>query len=180
MADQTVSEDTSELFRRLGQLVMFWNRAEETTRLLIRDIATGEPHDIDTLTAHMGSIGLCDALRTLSNDTADTKLNSCINHFIKYFEIMREYRNYYVHSLVGIEGGEGVLMSISARSNLSLHTESVLSIDVADAAHKCFQLQNFGAAIHDHIINKSENLPSLDKLVLPVRLEKPRTPIRDI
>lgn len=180
-------EGQEEFLAELGTLVMLWNRLEEFARLLIRLVYYEHPDKSDILTAHMGTTSLCNTLRTLSSEFATPESHDRIMHYVTYLEIIREYRNYYVHGILGYEEGGGYLQATSARSRYTLHHETITIEHLRTATRRCWRLHEYGGALFEYLEDrlrakrkkKTLQLQLPDKPPLPERLQKPRIMFRD-
>ncbi len=181
MALHSISEEYADVLAQVGILVVYWNRVEEAARLLVRHFNRGDRDRSDILTAHMGTNSLCDALRTLSSAYCKSHEQEHIRHYIKLLERVREYRNYYIHGLLGYEEGMGQIQTLSARSNLILHAESVDAEDIENIAIRCLEVSRYGINLYERLRQREsarkqkKRLPPLpDKPPLPNKLRKPQ------
>jgi|SRR6185437_2030581 len=170
----------------LGALVVQWNHAEALLNALLSYLSGGGAR-IEILAAHMNTVAVCQALRTLANDKlTDDDVAPHVIHYADCFERLREYRNYYVHGIkaVGISEGEavGIAETVTARQRWTLH-QLVLSIDdLRQTILLLTDLVRYGSNIMAHLMwthNKSlpiseENRSLSEKLPLPDKLQKPR------
>jgi hypothetical protein len=87
----------------LGRLIVNWNQAENSLRQILIDLCGASPA-IWILTAELGSVSLENALKGASFDIGQARLTPYIEHCIEWFSRLREYRNYYVHSINASRG----------------------------------------------------------------------------
>ena len=122
------------LLAKLGLLVVKWNQFETLTQTVLEAlIGGGEKTYI--LTAHMGNVSLCDAIRTMGNEFAPDEAKTHLTHLLDLFERLREYRNYYVHGISDLTEASdglpiGVAQSLSAKARLVLHQGRVDEADL--------------------------------------------------
>jgi hypothetical protein len=134
----TSDPKTRELLAKLGEIAVQWNDLEAITQTMLANLVKGDAAII-ILTAHMGSVSLLDALRTLSNEYGSEHIQSHVSHFLDFFEILRGYRNYYVHSIQAtgydLDGSPlGHAFSYSARRRLITHVETIALSQLERAA----------------------------------------------
>lgn len=123
------------ILSKVGELASVWNTLEQSIRYLLMFTLERQcpPTPLaQILTAHMGSVTLCEALRTAANEFTEGDLQARILHAVSYVEALRGYRNYYLHGFthVGWRGREtgaepiGFLQATSAKSRLVEHEET--------------------------------------------------------
>lgn len=140
----------------------------------------------------MSSTAQCDALRVWANDKAVAEHRAHLLHTIQFTEILRSYRNHYVHTTIGVPGADdsaigeafGLLhttVQVTARKKLVSRTDNVRAEDLRVAYDQTVVLTNYLTALQYHIKppslggNETEaRLPSsLEKPPLPDRLRLP-------
>ncbi len=91
-------------YATLGRLVVEWNLAEATLRLLLNKVAGPDGFDSETraqlLTSELGAVGLAQALQSHADVMQDRKLAAAIDYAVKCYQNLRGHRNYYVHGIV--------------------------------------------------------------------------------
>ncbi|MET3892063.1 hypothetical protein ABIE41_003139 [Bosea sp. OAE506] len=168
----------------LAYVLVRWNNYEAMLSLILYSIIGGGPK-ADVLISEMGSTAMINAINTYAADFTDPPLSDHLLHSTKYFERMREYRNYYIHGIKHI-GGNGSLeagghiQTNSAKSRFVMHEQLVAPAEIVGFAEKI----EIGRAHADQIISHLwglqpgeagvKPLGSLEKPSLPKRLEKPR------
>jgi len=112
----------------LGRLAIDWNRLELLTKWMLHGLA-GPNEQTAILTAHMGSVTLTDALRTMAAEFGDKKIQPHIEHFLEALGRLRAYRNHYIHGIfeiVNLESGPvGYSETLSAKARLVSHKDLV-------------------------------------------------------
>ena len=116
-------------YASLGALTVAWNKAENSLRQILITLC-GESPQIWILTAELSAIPLERALQSGATDIASPRLRPFIEHCIEWFDRLREYRNYYIHSITDVElhySGEFVGMSwqTTAKRRLVIHQEFI-------------------------------------------------------
>lgn len=130
-AESLSPEDT--VYHRLGELIVTWNQATAMQRHLLWALS-GKTHTTDILTAHMGEVSLCDALRTLNNEYQKDPMRRYIDSFVVAMGKMREIRNYYAHGIVHTLTPEyAVLQKISAKSDLRVYMKEIDHTELRNA-----------------------------------------------
>lgn len=180
---QTYQKHT-ELLTKLGLLVVEWNRLESCAQLMVYALA-GADERIDILTAHMGTVSLSDALRTLAAECGPPKAKPHIDHFLALFERIRDYRNYYVHGLrllVSDKDGRPVAMSQSqsAKARLVIHEGTITDSELQTCIDHIEATLQYAGHIFtllwgaDKVVGAKLGASFLQKPPLPDKLQKPR------
>jgi hypothetical protein len=86
----------------MGRIVFQFNQIEDYHRRTLIHVV-GKSVEVEILTAHLGSNTINDALRTIANEILKNPEKDRVNHNIKVFERVREYRNYFVHGMIGLK-----------------------------------------------------------------------------
>jgi hypothetical protein len=89
------------IFAAVGELIYEWNNLEHVTRNLILRLV-GRTAAAQILTANLGSVPLCEALRTIGNELTKQPVQDRIINAVQYIERLREYRNFYIHGFMFI------------------------------------------------------------------------------
>ena len=79
----------------VGRLVFNWNSIENTTRELLNNFVSGGPK-VEILTQHMGSQSQIEALKLIARSKSEEE-KKAIHHAANLYEILRSYRNFFVH-----------------------------------------------------------------------------------
>lgn len=170
----------------LGILVVEWNHAESLLNTLLSFLSGGGTR-VAILTAHMNTVAVCQALRTLANEKlADDDVAPHVLHYTDYFDRLREYRNYYIHGIkaVGFSEGEavGIAETVTARERWTLHQLTLSVHDLRQSVELIIDLVRYGSKIMSHLMwthNNSLPIPEQhrslsEKPPLPEKLQKPR------
>jgi hypothetical protein len=169
---------------KLGQIAMQWNHIESLMRFALSSFVGGDKAEI--ITAHLNSTTFINIFTTLSNEFAPENLRPIIGHYVKFFERMREYRNYYIHgiSYVDEQDGEavGFLQTHTARGRLVLHQQAITLAELDACIADLDMMRTFFNRILDELVwgGSKKSLPGYRALVpedmptLPNKLNKPR------
>jgi hypothetical protein len=94
------------LFEALGELLVFWNRAEHALQRLLYGLYEPKSFDesvrVQTLIVELGNMRLTNALTTIANTLLSGDDKEHVLHTVAYFELLRPYRNYYIHGIRSI------------------------------------------------------------------------------
>lgn len=192
---KSISPEQTKFLALFGEMMVSWNRAETSLQtILMHQIRAGEKTEI--VIAHMSSNTMIDAVKTLSFEFAEDWLKEPINHFIKYFERIREYRNYYVHGIIAVVKSRrvpkrtweafGDLHTVSARGEAVYHPKKIWAEDLRFVIRHSDKISALGFAISYCLINSALKRPQEKKWLrslqqmppLPERLKKPRRSLR--
>jgi hypothetical protein len=178
------NEKTEKCLALIGLISMRFNFCESILRELL-GVYFDESIQFEITITHTGNRSLGDALRTLNNEYGNDETKPHINHFIKWFEIMTEYRNYYVHGpqMEGqLDGEPGLIIhSSTAKSRLKWHQEVATHDKLTEVAKNMDRLLNYGSALLQATSLKMQEFlakhgekpsPLPEKPPLPDRLQK--------
>lgn len=136
-----------EVFYALGELVTAWNFAENHVRSVIVTIVAGEStirqHALaEIVTAEMGAVAMAASIRAVAADVVTGPESDHLKHLVALYERVKEYRNFYVHSITGAvtklrnpSGVFAVITGTSAKSQVAYHNDllAVAKIRTASA-----------------------------------------------
>lgn len=164
----------------MGRLIFNWNNVEQTlTRIL--NILTGIYPKNQILTAHMGTKGICDALKTVAIEFYSGNEQKHLLNCVEIFTRLSDYRNYYVHSfntIIFLPSGENKagFRSTSARSKLLTHDLENDANQISEIAFQCKEVHSYFALVYNYFYytDKPEyqNLPELHPQ--PPKFTKPK------
>ena len=120
MADDPAVGQVS-YYAALGAAVVAWNRVENSLRQMLITLCGAGP-EIWILTAELSAIPLVRALNSGATDVACPRLRPFIEHCTEWFDRLREYRNYYIHSITDVSphrGGRFMGLSYRRQSELN-------------------------------------------------------------
>jgi hypothetical protein len=175
-----------EFLAHLGEVIVKWNHLEANTQVLLTAIVGGGDR-ISILTANLGNVALKEAITTFANEFASDEFKPHVLHYAEFFDRLREYRNWFTHSILAIgrtESGEamGLSQTISAKRRLTLHQKPTglaeLSefLDWLDTAHRF--ASELLCVVYE--MPGTKPLDSVTKPDLPDRLQRPRLYLRDV
>lgn len=173
-------DEFAPILIEMGRLIFNWNNVEQTLTKIL-NVLTGTYPKNQILTAHMGTSGICDALRTVATELHEGEeqehLLNCINIFIR----LRDYRNYYVHSfntIMYFPTGEhkAVFRATSARSKLIAHDLQNDANQISEVAFECKEAHSYFALVHNYFYYSDK--PEYEKLPdfhpVPFKFKKPK------
>jgi hypothetical protein len=140
----------------------------------------GQSAAIEILTAELSAVSLIQALNAISV-TLDPPIMAAVESVTEYFDVLREYRNYYVHGIraIGIrsEVGVGLTFMASAKGKLRYAEDHVTSHDLNTLKTQAQVLTKATVAILDTVFPRQGSqvnppLPSTETFPPPDRLKK--------
>jgi len=189
MADDPQDElnaGRARFFCRLGQILVTWNRCEVWARNMVQMLAGGNMR-IWVLTVEINAVSLCDALNTLTNDFAPEPVRPHLDHFRRYFDTMRVYRNYYAHGIINVgtfgDGSPppGILQAFTAKGGALRVSDELVQLDrLSWILAECERLDEYGVKVigllgsYEPTPDFREQAERLEKPPLPAGLSKPR------
>jgi hypothetical protein len=198
----------TELLAKIGQAVLAWNDLDQLLRNLIVLIAARDAISVMILTADMSTSAALNALSALAVEHSAVE-NSVRNraladqlqrglgkkeaqpivphmlHLIEYVNLLREFRNFYVHGMRTPNSDEGFLaQSMTARKRLSLFKQPITARDLETLTREIQKCIQYGGTIGEAINHARSYLQDSnqeaapptwpEKPPLPDRLVKPR------
>ncbi len=193
MSEPTFTEDRVRFSALFTRSIIAWNEAGDSARSMLEGLSQASLGSIIAI-RQLGNASLKDALlvlckflRSLENDLA-TEQASHIEHFVEGFDLLRVYRNFYVHNLRAMgpnDNGEfvGLLHAIEVKQQYSWVQQDLTMVDLREFTQQVDALRNYGDVIAKHV--KPTNallgvaqgltpLSSLQKPIWPDRLKKNR------
>lgn len=91
------ARDALELEAALGRMVQAWNETESKLKDVVRALSGGGAA-VDILISRLGEHQMCDALEAMvAHDLVPDISRSWILHAVKFFRLLRPWRNFYAH-----------------------------------------------------------------------------------
>lgn len=172
-----------------------WNNAEKAAQEMLEGLANGGVAARIAI-YQMGSASLVDALKTmasfyetLSAGEIPQKYAEHIRHFVCGFEVLRAYRNFYVHQLRGLQITDadcsGYLWDVDVKGGYRWTSGKLELQALVEFAEHCKTLETYGGAVVRAIsplpkdpslsdLEMKASLPSLQKPLWPKMLAKNR------
>lgn len=178
----------AEYEHTLVEFVTAWNRAEAALRGLLIRLCEATPASF-ILVSELGALGLAQSLSALTADRFDEDAKAAIGHAIKFFNQVREFRNYYVHGIGLVafnnQTGEafGVIDIISSKARLAAHQENIGIGELTKASDNAKQLWYLIQLLLRLLPGLTPGPPQIgltlaelpQQYPLPARLQKPRS-----
>src|SRR5678816_3029870 len=87
--------------------VITWNQLEDQARELLISTAHDEPITLRAVVVNLNTLPLQDGLKTIAHVLSTRRESSALlgehlQHFVTAMDRLREYRNFYVHSIRGM------------------------------------------------------------------------------
>ena len=147
----SVKEKFDAFLRQMGMLVLSWNSVERYLVTLIRKIVV-DTRAIDILTAHMTAEAKTQALRVCASEMPDGDVKDRFLHACKYADILRDWRNHYVHNTGQAFGaGEelfGFTQQIKARHRFIVRNETITTKDLERVEKDCKTFADFAYRLY--------------------------------
>lgn len=120
------------LLSKFGQMISTWNDVEYQWGSCLLMFERPDTYEVSgtaqILAAHLGSLQLLEAAKTIATEILTGDCQTLLIEAVAYLNILREYRNYYVHGFQGVgwraDGTPlGYLLTVSARGRLVQHDQ---------------------------------------------------------
>lgn len=85
----------------VGKIVFNWNTLERTISQILNTLV-GEGDNVKILVTQLGNRTVTDSIKTFANEFFKGKEREHLLHSVELFDILRGYRNYYIHSFNGV------------------------------------------------------------------------------
>ncbi|HEY0310872.1 MAG TPA: hypothetical protein VGC56_00105 [Allosphingosinicella sp.] len=169
-------------------MISVWNDVEYQWKACLPGLERPEEpasRAVTIMTAHLGSLQFLDVARTIAHELVEGDARETLLEAIDQLNIIREYRNYYVHGFQSVgwrASGEpvGFLVTFAARGRFTQHDLAFNEADLdqliirLDALRTVFgQVQNVLSGRVDPLAGEAYKLPAL-----PPRLERLSKPKR--
>ena len=176
----------SEHLAEIGRVVFCWNVIENTFRHALANIVGGG-QKVDILITHVGSNTWLDAMRTIAHHYLPKEEEEEIVHAIRLFELIREYRNFYVHGFSQVRSTiDGSIywagmLSKRAKGRFVIEESAITIGELSQFTVYLSAAKNYYASLSLYYFYKGDsgedaarykNLP--ERLPLPERLSKSR------
>jgi len=201
------SRQRRALFQRLGKIVTQWNELEFKLRTVLIQLAP-HPTTAIMLTADLQIVPLMNAIRYLAiEEDANSELTNKIaqkmigtskgkakfrqpvrkhvDHLIDYVDLLREYRNYYVHGAVRADSSNQILViGITFRQGMRQHHNVIAAAQLAWLSKEIVTVVKFAEKLLTNMernksTSHSERATWPKIRALPAKLAKPHTNWRD-
>jgi len=134
----------------LGHLVMEWNYAEHRLLSLLAGMLRQDEEALRIITAHMPSDAKIKALQACFSEMEEDILTQSVAWVCAAADELRNWRNFYVHSLMGTflatdetEPAQAVTHSLSARGKVIVRKFIVTTDEIHNIANHCMTLSFF-------------------------------------
>lgn len=160
------------------QFVFFlsmWNQVETSARRVLQLML----QDSDTAMAvavEIGNRSLEYAILAGAKDPKFKDIAGHLRHFVAGYKILLSYRNYYVHSLLGVLPSGGRLLTITAKGQLKYDSKTLLMEDVEILKNHISNMIGYVAAIERELGATGKGLDDLIE-AYQASLEKPEWPV---
>ena len=147
--DDSAQTPIDKILIELGRLVVTWNALERTFSSLLEEMTNGG-FPVKLLTVYASSTTICSAMRSYASDLLPAHEAKHIHHAITYFEILRAYRDYYIHGPVGTFGlntdipmAQMYTYSVSSKKRYTVHSEALTDDDLKYVITHCATLRTY-------------------------------------
>lgn len=145
-------------FEALGEMIVYWNRLDNAMRGFLLGLYDAQSFQeiirANAIIVELGNVGLAQAVKTLANEILSGEVRDHTLHAVKYFERLREYRNYYAHSIASIipakSGPHGFAAQTTAKGKYKWSRDPISIPQVRDIARHCYLLVNILTRISWH------------------------------
>lgn len=143
----------------LGDFVVSWNTLEWTARYLLEKLCGLESYAGQIVTAKIEGTQLAKALSAVA-ELQEGLCQEHIRHFSKGFNIIRETRNYLVHSIKAVFISDGAAMGIASdirvSDTLKYRQAPVSLCDIQAARQAVADFHAYGSAILAHVFKLND------------------------
>ncbi len=159
----------------LGCLIIAWNNAEKSSKLLLNYLL-GHPPGIFAVTNELNGQSLWYALKASATTSAHQELSEHVLEIATAIERLNEHRNYYVHGAIEKKGQYLVLRTEYAKSVIREYEDNIEKSEIFQLVSDCEDTGMAAIELTSYLILKrqgqSVSLP--DRHFLPPQLNKTR------
>lgn len=188
-------DDISAFAVIFTRAVIAWNNVERSGQSILQGLSEGGIGAMAAIT-HLKPVRFADALLAVADSYAQSEREDNVEashhiaHFVAGMDILRAYRNHYVHNLlaVGMKPGDpetfqGLLHVWEAKKKISYVQEDLSTEKLAVFMQHVLRLNNYGDELNRHFSRKAslallwkpkQPLASLEKPPWPSQLTKTR------
>lgn len=197
----------------IGRLVLAWNSLEFELRQLITVVAP-QAATAALLSADMNAATMSNVLRMLAyeHDDSAKRVNDAllaemanrekregvryafkqtemlvphINHLTRCVDLLRAYRNTYVHGILGAHQGKFFIGTFAAKPRFAFHQHLLPTKEIRIATAQIRRLASYATKLHKAILKNKDPKPSVrptwpEEPPQPVQLVKHLTYLKDI
>jgi hypothetical protein len=172
-------ETQRECIFALGTLVVRWNQADDALRTLLMSLCgsgmSGSNLRTEAIALELGTRGVTQALQTIANDELPLPESDLVLHAVKYYEILGEYRNFYVHTIKLVTPNGATTTHKSAKGKLLIGGETIQKDNLVQVYNWANELSQFITQLNfSMFFPLGERTPLPEKPALPDRLQKIR------
>ncbi len=174
------NEEGKNFTLAFATFVIKWNHLEGVARDIMQELI-GAGYGSLIAVHHMGNASLTDAIRVSSSSSP--AMSEHLVHFCKGMDVLRAYRNYYVHGLIGVgmnddHGAVGLVLMLQVKGRVKLTEKALQLDDLMGSINDASSYISYGKSIVsllgssiglDSLTDKSS---SLKKPLQPQTLEK--------
>ncbi len=203
MAEPLFDDHLASFCVAYTKAIMAWNNAENAAKDILNALSAGSVgatiaiHELGNVSL-VGAINtVTDFLRSLQNELATERADH-VSHFATGLDVLRAYRNYYVHTMRGLGKSSradaesdknpyvGLLYGLDVKGGYRYTHDDLDMQKLSKFTKHCMDLEQYGAAISRHLAHHSQNalaklaaqtpppLSSLQKPLWPEKLKKTR------
>ncbi|CAI2935011.1 hypothetical protein [Aminobacter niigataensis] len=158
--------ERDDLLAAVGQMLVTWNQLEHETRRLLQEICGGDTVANRVLTAEFNGMALASALKTAAATILPDDLKAHVVDCAKRFDDLKDYRNHYVHGVVGPEWEKKGHMSVerhTARSTLKIYDTPISTMELTNLTEQFAVLSivaiDLSLVVRDHNRGTPYTLP---------------------
>jgi hypothetical protein len=154
--------------------IFMWNHSEATARRILQ-LMLGESDTAMALAVELPNRSLSNAIKTGARDPGFTHIRDHLNHLMTGYDIILGYRNYHVHSLMGIDENGGKLLAVSGKGILKLDKSHASMSELEELKKHVSNWIGYAAAIEQQMGASGDGLDALLS-AYQASLEKPSWP----
>lgn len=149
------SLDIAKFGARFTQVIIFWNHCELCAKQILQ-LLMGHPKDEDpvamAVATQLQARSLIQVSKAIARKKDHRSIQPHIDHFFTGFQRLSDYRHYYVHGMMGIDKGNGGLLSLRIRNGvLQFCSDTVSPEMLSKVADNMGALVGYGAAIQKEL-----------------------------
>ena len=140
--------------------IAMWNQCEATAKRILQ-LMLDESRTAMALAVETQNRSLANAILAGASDPKFDKIRTHLDHLVTGYDRLLGYRNYYAHSLLGIDPGGGLLLAVSGKGALKIDRSRVTMSQLESVKLHAMNWVSYAAAIEQELGAKGDGLDAL-------------------
>lgn len=176
MTDSPIRNDVASFCTMFTRAIMEWNNAEDALRYILEGLSEGSLGATIAI-RQLGNAALPEAILVVASFLESVETEKAkeqadhLRHLVEGFNILRAYRNFYVHNLRAMGRGiepdsefTGTLHAIEVKARYSWVQQDLTMSDLRQFTQQVMDLSQYASEVRETIKPRNALARSLDQL----------------